>query len=141
LGCWGIKRSNIFLVENGERVKLPNGKFKRVSEIITPGGVFPEGNDLIKTLASIATYVDHPQRWELLMIAQHHYNVSVGSLSLPGTTRVSSVHKLLLQSLLFYWYLQCFCEERSMRDTNEDQEFVRTFLEITEEEWATVQEV
>jgi hypothetical protein len=52
-------RSTIFLDEKGQRVKLPNGKWKRVSGIITPGGAIPEGKDLIKKLTSIATYFDH----------------------------------------------------------------------------------
>jgi hypothetical protein len=72
---------------------------------------------------------------------QQHYNVPVGSPSRPGTTRVSSVHKLLSQSLFFYWSLQRFYEETSMRNSNEDVEFVTAFQEITEEEWATVQDV
>jgi hypothetical protein len=57
-------RSTIFLDENSQRVKLPDGKFKRVSDIVTPGGAFPGGNDLIKKLTSIATYFDHPHRLE-----------------------------------------------------------------------------
>jgi hypothetical protein len=52
----------IFLDGNGQRVKLPNGKFKRVSQIVTPGGALPEGKDLLKKLTSIATYLDHPSR-------------------------------------------------------------------------------
>jgi hypothetical protein len=48
-------RSTIFLDENGQRIKLPDGEFKLVSEIVTPGGAFPEGKDLIKKLTSITT--------------------------------------------------------------------------------------
>jgi hypothetical protein len=54
-------RSTIFLDANGQQVKLPNGKLKRVSEIVTPGGTFPEGKELFKKLTSIATYFDHPK--------------------------------------------------------------------------------
>jgi hypothetical protein len=93
----------IFLDGNGQRVKIPNGKFKRVSEIVTPGGALPEGKDLLKKLTPIATYLDQP--------LQQHCNAHFGSPSHQGTACVSSVHKLLLQSLLFYWSLQRFREE------------------------------
>jgi hypothetical protein len=94
-------RSSIVSDANGKKVKLPNGKFKRSTEIVTPGVPFPEGNELAKNLTAIATYFDHPQRLERLKKVQNHYHVPVGSPSLPGTTRVSSVHKLLTQSLYF----------------------------------------
>jgi hypothetical protein len=134
-------KSTIFLAANGQRVKLPNGKFKRASDIVTPGGPFPEGKDLIKKPTSIAAYFDQPQRLELFKVLQQRYNVPFGSPSRPGTTPISSVHKLLSQSLFFYWSLQRFDEETSTRDSNEDMEFVTAFEEITEEEWATIQEV
>jgi hypothetical protein len=123
----------IFLDGNGQRVKLPNGKFKCVSHIVTPGGAPPEGKDLFKKLTSIATYLDHP--------LQQHCNAHFGSPSHQCTACVSSAHKLLLQSLLFYWSLQRFREETSTSDSNEDEEFVTAFREITEEECAAVQEV
>jgi hypothetical protein len=94
-------RSTSFLDANSQRVKLTNGKLKRVSKIVTPDGAFPEGKDLIKKLTSIETYFYHPQRLERLKIVQQHYNAPVGSPSLPGTACVSSVHKLLSQSLFF----------------------------------------
>jgi hypothetical protein len=134
-------RSSIFLDANNQKVKLANGKWMRVSEIVTPGGAFPEGKELIKKLSSIATYFDHPQRLERLRVVQQHYNVPVGSPSRPGSTRVSSIHKLLSQSLYFYWSLQRFCEEASTSPSNEDKEFVTDFQQITEQDWATVQEI
>jgi hypothetical protein len=112
-----------------------------VSKIVTPGGMFPEGKNLIKKITFIATYFDHLQRLERLKIVQKDYNVPVGSPSLPGTTHLSSVHKLLSQSLFFYWSLSHFCKESSTSNFNEDAEFLTAFQEITEEEWETVQEV
>jgi hypothetical protein len=67
-GLFGNTRSTIFLDANGQRVKLPNGKFKCVPKIMTPSDAFPEGKELIKKLTSIATYFDHPQCLERLKI-------------------------------------------------------------------------
>jgi hypothetical protein len=111
-------RSSIVSDTSGHKVKLPNGKFKRSTEIVTPCGPFPEGNELVKKLTANATYFDHPQRLELLKVVQNHYHVSVGSPSGPGTTCVSSVHKLLTQSLYFYWGVECFFDEKSAPDTH-----------------------
>jgi hypothetical protein len=99
-------RSSIVSDANGKKVKLPNGKFKRSTEIVTPGGPFSEGNELVKKLTAIATYLDHPQQLECLKKVQNHHHVPVGSPSRPGTTRVSIVHKLLTQSSYFYWGLK-----------------------------------
>jgi hypothetical protein len=105
-------------------VKLPNGKFKRSTEIVKPGGPFPEGNELVKKLTAIATYFDHPQRLERLKKVQNHHHVPVGSPSRPGTTRVSSVHKLLTQSLYFYWGIKCFFDEKSAPDAHSKEDHI-----------------
>ena len=71
-------------------------------EIITPGGAFPQGKELIQNLTYIATYFDHPQKFQRLKNVQEYNNVTVGYPSFPGTTRVSSVHKLMKKSLFFH---------------------------------------
>ena len=134
-------RSTFFLDDNDEKVKLANGKWQRVSEIVTPGGAFPEGKLLIKKLISIATYFDHPRRLERLKVVQQHYNVLIGYPSRPGMTRVSGIHNLLTQSLYFYWSLHRFCEEASSSPSNDEKEFVTDFQQITEQDWTTVQDI
>ena len=37
-----------------------------MSEIVTPGGVFTQGKELIQKLNSIAKYLDHPQYFQQL---------------------------------------------------------------------------
>jgi hypothetical protein len=101
-GMLNNTHSRIVFDGNGQKVKLPNGKFKRSTEIVTPGGPFLEGNELVKQLTAIATYVDHTQKLECLKNVQNHHHIPVGSPSRPGTTCVSSAHKLFTQSLHFY---------------------------------------
>ena len=54
-------------------------------------------------------------------------------------TCVSSVHKIMTQYLFFYWSLKRFYDEKKY--SKEDKEFVKAFNYITEEKWATIQEV
>jgi hypothetical protein len=56
---------------------------------MTPGGTSPEGKDLIKKLTSL----QHTSTTR---------SASIGSPSLPGTTHMASVHKLLSQSFFFF---------------------------------------
>jgi hypothetical protein len=56
-------RSSIVSYANGQKLKLKNGKFKRSTEIVTPGGPFPEGNELVKKLTAIATYFITRSDW------------------------------------------------------------------------------
>ena len=56
--------------------------------MITPGGEFPQGNELIQKLTSIATYFDHPHQFQRLKNLKEYNNVPVGSTYRPGTTHV-----------------------------------------------------
>ena len=87
--------STIAVDENGLQIKLSDSKWKRVSNIVTPGGLFPQGKELINKMTSIATHFNHPHRFERLNNVQEYNNVPVGYPSRPFTTRVSSVHKLV----------------------------------------------
>ena len=49
---------------NGLRIKLSNSKWKHVSDIVTPGGLFPQGNELINKMTYIPTHFDQPHRFE-----------------------------------------------------------------------------
>ena len=53
-------RLTIAVYENGIQIKLSNSKWNFVSEVVTPGGSFPPGKELVHNLTSIATYFDHP---------------------------------------------------------------------------------
>jgi hypothetical protein len=137
-------RSSIVSDANGQKLKLLTGKFKSSTESVIPGGPFPEGNELVKNLTAIATYFDHPQRLERLKKDQNHHHVPVGSASRPDTTRVSSVHKLLTQSLYFYWGLKCFFDEKSAPDawhSKEDDIFLKLFRAVIDDEWIALQEI
>ena len=70
-------------------------------DIGTPGGAFSQGKELTHKPTSIATYFDHPQLFQQLNNVQDYNHVPVGSPSRPGTTNVSSVQKLMTQSLFF----------------------------------------
>ena len=82
-----------------------------MSDIVTPGGAFPQGKEIINNMTSIATYFNHPQRFQGLKNVQEYKNVPVGYPSSPGTICVSSVYKLVKQSLFFYWSLKRFYDE------------------------------
>ena len=57
-------RSTISVDENGLQIKLSSLKWKHVSKIITPGGVFPQGKELIHNLTYIAKYLEYPHRFK-----------------------------------------------------------------------------
>ena len=132
-------RSTISVDENGLQIKLSSLKWKHVSKIITPGGVFPQGKELIHKLISIATYFDHPQRFQRLKNVQEYNNVPVGFPSRPITTSVSSVHKLMTQSIFFYWSHKWLYDETKYY--KDDEGFLKAFKYIKEEEWETILEV
>ena len=102
-----------------------------MSDIVTPGGAFPQDKEIIKNMTSIATYFNHPQRFQGLKNVQENKNVPVGYPHCPGKTCVSSVHKLMTQSLLFYGSLKRFYDETKY--FKEDEEFVKYSEYITEE--------
>ena len=77
----------------------------------------------------IATYFDHPQQFQRLNNVKEYNNVLVGYPYGPGTTHVSSVHKLMTQYLFFYWSLKCFYDEK--KDSKEYKEFAKAFEDIT----------
>ena len=82
-----------------------------MSDIFTPGCAFLQGKKLIQKLTSIATYFNHPHLFQQLDNVQEYNNVPVGYPSCLCMTRVSIVHKLVTQSLLFYWLFQRFYDE------------------------------
>ena len=94
--------STIVVDKNGLRVKLINSKWKCVSDIVTPGGSFPQGKELMYNLTDVVTYFDHPQQFQQLKNVQDYNNATVGSPTCTVTTRVSSINKLMAQSLFFY---------------------------------------
>ena len=59
-------RLTIEVDDNGLWIKLSNTKYKPVSEIVTPGGAFTKGKELIQKLTSIAIYLEHPQSFQQL---------------------------------------------------------------------------
>jgi uncharacterized sporulation protein YeaH/YhbH (DUF444 family) len=104
-----------------------------VTGIVTHGGKFPQGKEKIINLTAIAIYVDHQRHFQQLKNVQEHHHVHDGSPSRTGTTRVSSVYKLLSQSLYFYWSLNCFFEEASDGE-NEDSDIIAGFQEIMDKD-------
>ena len=46
-------RSTIEVDESGLRINVSNSKRKRISDIFTPGGSFPQGKEIIQNLISI----------------------------------------------------------------------------------------
>ena len=79
---------------------------------------------------SILTYFYHQQNFQILKKILDYNNVTVGSPSRTGTTRVSSDHKIMTKSLLFYWSLNIFYDKP--KDTKEGEEFVKSFKKITD---------
>ena len=79
----------------------------------------------MQNFTSIATYFDHPHRFQRLNNVQEYNNVPFGSPYRPGMTRVSSFYKLMTQSILFYLSLKLFYDETKY--TKEDEEFVKSF--------------
>ena len=78
--------STIAVDDNGLQINISNSNWKCVFDIVTPGGAFPKGKELIQNMTSIATDFDHSQWFQRLNNVQEYNNVPVGSLSCPGMT-------------------------------------------------------
>ena len=52
---------------------------------------------------------------------------------------MSSVNKVMTQSIFFYWSLKHFYDE--IKYSKEDEGFLKSFEFITEEEWSTIHKV
>ena len=64
------KRLAITVYQNGICINLGNSKWKCVSDIVTPGGSFPQGKELMYNLTNVVTYFDHPQQFQQLKNVQ-----------------------------------------------------------------------
>jgi hypothetical protein len=114
-----------------------SGEHKKEKIIITPGGSFVEGFDLIKKLRQLAKYFGTGQRKQKLMDIQERYALPTGIPLIDGMTRVASCHKLFQTSILHYYAM-----DRLYRDlVAENDEFIELWKNLSPECWTLVQEL
>jgi hypothetical protein len=114
------------------------GTKRRVRTIVTPGGAFPEGLEVIQKLRNLAKYFGTGQRKQRLVDKQDFYDIPHGLPQIDGLTRVASVCKLFQTSIQHYYGMLRLYTDLKEED---DIAFVKLFDEITEEDWELIAEM
>ena len=96
------------LEDNGGVIHNSSGKKVTRKFIVTTGGLFIEGEALVKKLKTLTNYFDSPQRRELLRKVQDHHSRYQGYSDNTGDTRVKSTTKMFQQCLFYYHGLKMF---------------------------------
>ena len=76
--------------------------------IVTPGGLFLEGEALVNKLKALANYFNSPQRKERLQKVQDNHSLHQVLPANPGYKRVTSMKNMFQQCLFYYHDLKIF---------------------------------
>ena len=103
--CENYRREEI-LDKNGVVIRNYSGKKVIRKVVVTPDGLFLEGEALVKKLKALTNYFDSPQRKEQLQKVQDHHSLYQGSPANPGYTQMTSMTKMFQQCLFCYHFLK-----------------------------------
>ena len=82
------------------KVMGEDGIERKVQDVVTSGGAFPRGLEVIQALRKICKYFGTAQRQSRLRNIQEMNHGPPGIPILDGKTRVASCHRLLQSSIL-----------------------------------------
>ena len=110
---------------------------RKVQDIVSRGGAFPQGSQIIQCLRSICKYFETSQRLSRLRNIQDINHGSMGAPILDGKTRVASCHRLLQSSILHFWIMQKYYESVS----NSGDDFKGIWEALNSSDWQLIQEM
>ncbi|KAG1683342.1 hypothetical protein DVH05_015074 [Phytophthora capsici] len=87
-------------------------------EIVTPGGGFRKGYDVIKKLRDIATFFNSPQRLQKLKDIKKLYNLPSTDIKVDAKTRVGYAVSLMRRSVYNYYALTKYFESAPANEQN-----------------------
>ena len=101
-------KSEDMIDEIGVVIRNSRGKKVIRKVIVPPGGLFCEGEYLVKKLKSLANYSDSLKRKEQHQKVQDHHPICQGLPANPGDTSVTSITKIFKHCLFDYHCLKLF---------------------------------
>ena len=120
-----------------QKVMGEDGIERKVQDIVTRGGAFPRGSQIIQCLRSIFKYFGTSQRLSRLRNIQDISHGPMGAPILDGKTRVASCHRLLQSSILHFWTMQKYYESVS----NSGDDFKGIWEALNSSDWQLIQEM
>jgi hypothetical protein len=120
-----------------QKVIGEDGVERKVQDVVTSGGAFPRGSQIIQSLRSICKYFGTSQRLSRLNNIQDINHGPMGAPILDGKTRVASCHRLLQSSILHFWTMQKFYESVS----NSGDDFKGIWEALDSSDWLLIQEM
>jgi hypothetical protein len=119
------------------KVTGEDGIERKLPQVVTGGGAFSSGLQVIQALRKICKYFGTAQRQSRLSNIQNLNHGPLGTPIIDGKTRVASCHRLLQTSILHFWTLQKYYESVA----NSSDDFKDIWEALSSSDWLLIQEM